>query len=164
MFTACRASGLLVRLSLAGVAARFVEANMLTCHSFGTPWRRAMVAVLAAISLLAGPLAPAAFALDAPLLLAPDEDIVATVDNNPPQALPEFHWAPVSGAQTYRLQISPHIGFATTAVNITTANNRDTPSSVALLPEGHWYWRVRVETPSPAGDYGEVRAFDKQWA
>jgi hypothetical protein len=114
--------------------------------------------------LFAGPLTPAAYALDAPVLLAPDQGIVTTVDNNPPLALPEFHWTQVSGALTYRFQISPDIGFATTAVNITTANNRYTPTSVAALPDGHWYWRVRVETPAPAGDYGETRSFDKLWA
>src|SRR6266699_759568 len=101
---------------------------MLTIHSWRAVCSRFVLAAMVAGGLLAGPLAPAAYALDAPVLLAPDQGIVTTVDNNPPQAVPEFHWAPVSGALTYRLQISPDIGFATTAVNITTANNRYTPS------------------------------------
>src|SRR5436309_2128119 len=134
---------------------------MQTCHSLGSVWPRAIVALFVAGSLLAGPLAPPVFALDAPLLLAPAQGLVATVDNNPPQAVPEFHWAPVAGALTYRLQISPDIGFATTAVNVTTANNRFSPSSVTVLPDGHWFWRVRVETPAPAGEYSEIHAFDK---
>src|SRR5579859_2965311 len=137
---------------------------MVTYHTLGAAWRRALLPMLLVGGLLAGPLAPVAEALDTPVLLAPDQGLTTTVDNAAPLALPEFRWAPVAAALTYRLQISPDNGFVSTVVDITTANTRYTPPSVAALADGHWYWHVRVETPGPAGNYSETRDFFKQWA
>lgn len=105
-----------------------------------------------------------AYALGAPTPLSPADGTVTTTTSNPPLGIPEFNWSPVPGATSYRLQISGNIGFTTLAVNITTPNPRYTPTSASPLPDGTWYWRVRVEAPAPASEYSLIMSFTKQWA
>ncbi len=105
-----------------------------------------------------------AYALDAPTLLAPDNGVTTTVTDTPPLGIPEFKWAPITGATSYRIQISADIGFTTQVVNTTTPNTSYTPNAANVFPDGTWYWRVRVEAPTPVSDYSSIWSFTKQWA
>lgn len=109
-----------------------------------------------------------AHALAAPVLLSPGNGSTVTGVEAPPLGIPEFAWQAVSGATSYRLQVSSSIsGFdnsTLTPVNITTPNTTYTPTSVSNLPDGIWYWRVRVDSPAPIGDYSGIWSFTKQWA
>lgn len=104
------------------------------------------------------------YALDAPTPLSPSDGTTTTIESYPPLGIPEFTWAPVSGATRYRIQVSGDIAFASLIVNDTTTNTRYTPTSAGSFSDGTWYWRVRVEAPSPASDYSAPMAFTKQWA
>jgi hypothetical protein len=131
----------------------------------GRVWQRFLTTFLLLISLLLSPvgLIPA-YALDIPVLIAPIDSSTTTFDEAPPLGIPEFEWAAVSGATSYRLQVSSNIGFTTTIVNITTPNTTYTPTSSSVFSDGTWYWRVRVEAPAPIGDYTGIWSFTKQWA
>jgi hypothetical protein len=99
----------------------------------------------------------------APVILNPTFGETATVENYPPGAIPYFEWEPVSGAATYRIQIDDQIGFNEPLLyNQTTPNNRYIPYDNDDLIDGIVYWRVRVETPVPVGEwaYGQ---FTKDW-
>ena len=126
--------------------------------------RRGLMTTLALVLLLGGlaPL-PAAHALDAPLPLAPADGAVTTIANYPPLGIPDFEWSAVTGATTYRLQYSQDVGFAVKQ-EVTTDNTRYTPIDASKLPDGLWYWRVRVEVPGPPGAYSAIMTFTKQWA
>ncbi len=52
-----------------------------------------------------------AHALDVPTLIAPADGATTTVVDTPPLGIPEFKWGAVTGAATYRLQISPDTAF-----------------------------------------------------
>ncbi|HKZ86803.1 MAG TPA: hypothetical protein VJ793_24490 [Anaerolineae bacterium] len=111
------------------------------------------------ISLLSAPAVP-----PGPVLVHPSDGTVATVANYPPAAVPYFEWQPVAGAATYRIQIDDDIGFGDPIrYNVPTPNTRYIPTVNSLLADGSWYWRVRVETPAPVGDWSEVRTFTKSW-
>ena len=131
----------------------------------GRQWRRRLVSVLVLSSILLSPLGSIpARALDVPVLIAPADGSTTTVVDTPPLGIPEFEWTPVSGATKYRLQVSSAIGFNTTIVNITTPNTTYTPTSASVFADGTWYWRVRVDTPTPVGEYSGIWSFTKQWA
>jgi hypothetical protein len=104
------------------------------------------------------------YALSAPSLIAPTNGATTTVGNTPPLGIPEFKWAAVSGATKYRLQVSNNIAFTNLILNITTPSVTYTPSSANVFSDGIWYWRVRVETPTPVSAYSSIRSFTKQWA
>lgn len=104
-----------------------------------------------------------ASAVEAPEPMAPVDMAIITISEAPPLAIPEFRWSMVSGATKYRLQVSSDVAFTTTAVNITTANTVFTPTSASVLPDGLWYWRVRVETPA-ISSYSSGWSFTKTWA
>jgi hypothetical protein len=119
--------------------------------------------VFMALLLLVGPLnITPAYALDAPVPIAPDDGMVATAEDTPPIGIPEFKWTAVTGATNYRFQISATPGFSTTIVNETTVNTSYTPK--VSFADGVYYWRVRVETPTPASAWSTERSFTKQWA
>lgn len=103
-------------------------------------------------------------ALSAPTQVAPGHGVTTTAANTPPHAVPEFRWSAVSGAKTYRLQVSRDIAFTSLVVNITTANTSHTPTSTGNFSDGVYYWRVRVESPAPVSAYSGIRSFTKQWA
>ncbi len=126
---------------------------------------RALAAFLTLTLLLAGfaPLPPPAYALDAPIPLTPADGATTTVVNYPPLGIPDFEWAPVPAATQYRLQLSQDVGFASKQ-EWTTNNTRYTPIDASKLSDGPWYWRVRVEAPSPPGAYSAIVTFTKQWA
>ena len=131
----------------------------------GRQWLRIQVSALLLSSILLSPLGSIpAYALDVPILIAPTDGSTITVDDSPPLAIPEFKWAAVPGATSYRLQVSGDIAFTTTIVNITTPNTTYTPTSASVFSDGVWYWRVRVEAPSPVGEYSGIWSFTKQWA
>jgi hypothetical protein len=128
--------------------------------------RSRIVAVLVALTLLFAtlvPLPPHAYALEAPIPLAPADGTTTTVANYPPLGIPDFEWLPVPGATLYRLQVSQDPGFATRQ-EWTTPNARYTPIDGSKFPDGLWYWRVRVEQPAPSGPYSDALSFTKQWA
>jgi hypothetical protein len=131
----------------------------------GRQWLRILTSALVLSSILFSTvgLVPAD-ALDAPNLLAPNNGSTTTVADTPPLAIPEFKWAAVQGATSYRLQVSSDIGFTSTIVNITTPNTTYTPTSAGVFSDGTWYWRVRVEAPSPVSNYSGSWSFIKQWA
>lgn len=122
--------------------------------------------ILAAALLLIGlyGLSPGAVnALDAPTPLAPPNGVTATSANYPPLGIPDFEWQPVAGATQYRLQLSQDSGFASKQ-EWTTSNVRFTPLDAGSLADGVWYWRVRVEQPTPVSAYSEAQTFIKEWA
>jgi len=104
-----------------------------------------------------------AYAMDVPYLISPNNDLLTTIENYPPLAIPEFEWKGVTGATQYRLQVSGDIGFTVKIVDITTPNTTFTPTSSSIFSDKVWYWRVRVESPS-VSEYSEIRSFTKQWA
>ena len=83
--------------------------------------------------------------------------------NSPPLGIPEFQWTAVSGATSYRLQVSSDIAFTSPIVNITTPNVKYTPNATSFS-DAVWYWRVRVEAPAPVSAYSSIWSFTKQWA
>ena len=115
--------------------------------------------------LLLNPLAVAPVqATEVPNPIAPGDMSEITIAEAPPLAIPEFKWSAVSGATSYRLQVSADVAFTTTILNVTTANTSYTPPNATVFPDGTWYWHVRVETPAPIGDYSGIRSFTKTWA
>ncbi len=127
--------------------------------------------ILIACACLASP--PAVRALDAPTPLSPPNGAATTVANYPPLGIPDFAWQAVPGATQYRLQISQDANFASKQ-EWTTANPRFTPADATPWPawpagqgglaDGVWYWRVRVEQPTPVSAWSDVWSFTKQWA
>ncbi|MCX8014707.1 MAG: choice-of-anchor J domain-containing protein, partial [candidate division WOR-3 bacterium] len=67
-----------------------------------------------------------------------------------------FEWNAVSGATTYRIEIAndpnfdPLYHYATVSTNTYTLDN---------IPEGTYYWRVRVEAPGTPDPWSESRMF-----
>lgn len=119
--------------------------------------------VFMAFLLLIGPVnVTPVRALDVPIQIAPDDGITATAEDTPPLGIPEFKWTAVTGATSYRFQISATPGFSSTVINITTVNTSYTPS--VSFADGVYYWRVRAEAPTPSGDWSAERSFTKQWA
>ena len=102
--------------------------------------------------------------LPAPTLLSPPDGTTTTVSNYPPLGIPELRWAPVPGATAYRIQCSQDIAFTNIRLELVTANTRYTPADAGVFSDGAWYWRVRVESPSPPSDYSAIGSFTKQWA
>jgi hypothetical protein len=148
-------------------AAGRLAADALLAHERRGSQRRRGLALLAVIlvlgSLFAPTARPPAYALDAPIPLAPADGAVTTVANHPPLGVPEFAWSPVVGAAEYRIQFSQDIGFAS-RFEATTRNARFTPTDALSFTDGLWYWRVRVDTPSPPSAYSAIMSFTKQWA
>lgn len=103
-------------------------------------------------------------AAGAPTLAAPAEGLTTTVANYPPLGIPEFRWNAVSGATMYRIQVSTNVGFTDLIENETTPNLTYTPINANDFADTVFYWRVRVESPSPAGNYSIARSFTKSWA
>lgn len=99
----------------------------------------------------------------APTPLSPANGTITTVDNYPPLGVPEFRWNPVADATRYRIQFSQDISFAS-KFEIITPNTRYTPPNAGSFSDGTWYWRVRVDAPSPPSDYSSTMSFTKQWA
>jgi hypothetical protein len=131
----------------------------------GRSWPRFFASTLLLSSILLSSVGSIpAYALDIPVLIAPTYSSTTTVVDAPPLGIPEFKWAAVPGATSYRLQVSSDIAFTTTIVNITTYNTTYTPTSVGVFSDGNWYWRVRAEAPSPVGEYSGIWSFTKQWA
>jgi len=128
-------------------------------------YRQGFISILLLIMILLSPLGSSpAHALVAPGLIAPGDGSTVTGVEAPPLGIPEFNWAEVPGAKQYRLQVSSVIGFNTTILDITTPNTTFTPTSSNPFSDGDWYWRVRVESPAPIGDYSSIWSFTKQWA
>ena len=128
-------------------------------------WFKKVGQICIVLSLLLNPFSVTpAYAIDAPTLLTPDNGATTTVADTPPLGIPEFKWAAVNGATSYRLQVSTDIGFTTQIVNLTTPNTSYTPTGANVFPDGTWYWRVRVEAPAPVSEYSAIWSFTKQWA
>ncbi|HQE91179.1 MAG TPA: hypothetical protein PLH19_06445 [Anaerolineae bacterium] len=129
-------------------------------------WRIMTSIVLCSIVLFPMPTAlySAPTVWPAPVLVEPADGITTTVLNYPPTAVPLFVWEPVTGATQYRLQIDDQIGFNEPLLyNVTTSNIRYIPIQNSNLLDGPIYWRVRVEKPTPVGEWSFVRQFTKDW-
>ena len=132
-------------------------------------WLRILISAVLLSSLMLGQVeATPVYALDVPTQIAPADFSYITVDDTPPLGIPEFKWAAVPGATSYKLQISDNIGFSSPLeVNIITNNTTYTPTDVTVFADkaaGDWYyWQVRVEAPV-VGAYSDVWRFNKQWA
>ncbi|MBI5495058.1 MAG: hypothetical protein HY904_08515 [Deltaproteobacteria bacterium] len=64
-----------------------------------------------------------------------------------------FHWSPVPGARSYRLQVARSLLFRPAAVDRRTGM---LSVSTRVLPRGHYYWRVSAVLPN--GDIGPFSA------
>lgn len=104
--------------------------------------------------------------IDIPIPTYPDNDAVTTSDTDPPIGIPSFSWTSVSAANIYRLQVDNEIDFSQPIyVDITTRNTTFTPQDIGdIFPDGQWYWRVRVNDPTPVGSWSPVYRFTKTWA
>jgi len=103
-------------------------------------------------------------ALSVPTLVAPADGEITTAANYPPLGIPEFEWNVVAGATMYRIQVSTDVGFTNIIVNETTPNTTYTPIDASDFADTKFFWRVRVESPAPAGSYSLTRNFKKEWA
>jgi hypothetical protein len=128
-------------------------------------WLKKAGLLLGVFSLLLSPLnVTPVYALSAPTLVAPANTTITTVVTNPPLGIPEFQWAAVTGAISYRLQVSSDIAFTTKILDFTTPNTKYTPPNSNIFSDGTWYWHVSVESPAPASSYSDIWSFTKQWA
>ena len=76
-----------------------------------------------------------------------------------------FNWAPVFGARTYELQVSPNGDWANNVViDITVKSTRYAPPTT--LNNANYFWRVRAKdaagTPNNGG-WSEERQFQRSW-
>jgi hypothetical protein len=109
--------------------------------------------------------ASSALAGDIPLPIYPENLRNTTALSDPPLGIPSFNWSPVPGAVVYRLQVDTDASFSYPVfLDITTHYTFYTPQAVdQLLADGEWFWRVRVEDPSPSGEWSSVTRFTKTW-
>ena len=130
---------------------------MLRNHGFSNP-RGRLLGMLMVAAVVTSVLAPiptrTAYALDIPVQVYPADYAETTSITDPPLGVPSFSWSAVTGATNYRLQVDTDIGFTLPIVmDVTTRNAAYTPYQTAhLFGDGEWYWRVRVEEPTPVGD------------
>ncbi|MCL4237456.1 MAG: M6 family metalloprotease domain-containing protein [Anaerolineae bacterium] len=75
-----------------------------------------------------------------PLLLSPANG-TPTNDNTP-----TFTWGAVTGATSYRIQVSKNAAFSSTVVNSTKSGTTHTPGTA--LADGLYYWRVQARSAS----------------
>ncbi|HOU14743.1 MAG TPA: hypothetical protein PKZ84_16680 [Anaerolineae bacterium] len=130
-------------------------------------WRIVTALVLCSVMLFPAPLSSAPSVWPAPVLLAPANMITTTVLNYPPAAVPVFEWEPVPGATQYRIQIDDDSCAFGTPIRYdqVTPNTKYIPTSNAAFADNtNWCWKVRVEQPTPAGDWSEYRQFTKNWS
>ena len=131
-------------------------------------WRIFSMVIIAImiVSILTPINATPAFALDVPQPIYPSDYSETTPVSDPPLGVPTFSWSAVTGAIKYRLQVDSEIGFNDPIVmNITTSNIPFTPSATNhLFADGEWYWRIRVEDPTPVGEWSNIMRFTKSWA
>ncbi len=131
--------------------------------------RRLFYSIITAIiivSFIAPILTTKAYALDVPVQIYPLNFANTTPDTDPPLGVPSFSWSTVMGANVFRLQVDSEIGFNYPIyMDITTRNITYTPQTGwQLFSDGEWFWRVRVEDPSPVGDWSPIFHFTKTWA
>ena len=94
---------------------------------------------------------------EVPQLVSPPNTFSPTIDDV------ILDWEPLSGAQTYNLQISPNIDFTNNTLNV---NNLEatTYSPEAALKNGSYYWRVRAEHVwGGFGGWSQVYGFTREW-
>ncbi len=131
------------------------------------PWDLSsfIICVILFVSFITSINTTKAHALDIPQPIYPENYTYTTPDTDPPLGIPSFSWSVVSGATKYRLQVDSEIGFNTPIVlNTTTQNTSFTPASTNyLFADGEWYWRVRVEEPTPVGEWSQIMLFTKSW-
>ena len=74
----------------------------------------------------------------------------------------DFSWTPVSGAATYRFEISPDDTFSTITYDEITIKPHHTPT--VRLANNTYYWRVTpVDRRGNLGAASEVRSFQFKW-
>jgi hypothetical protein len=137
-------------------------------RSLRKPWRifSSIISAIIIVTFIAPFSTHTAFALDVPQPIYPNDNASTTPVTDPPLGVPSFSWSNVSGANVYRLQVDSEIGFNQPIfLDITTRNTSFTPSSSGnLFSDGQWYWRVRVEDPTPVGNWSNPYVFHKTWA
>ena len=128
-------------------------------------WRIFSMVIIAIliVSIIAPINATPAFALDVPQPIYPGDYSDTTPVSDPPLGVPTFSWLAVTGAIKYRLQVDSEIGFNDPIVmNITSSNTSYTPAATNhLFADGEWYWRIRVEEPTPVGEWSAIMRFTK---
>ena len=113
-------------------------------------------------------------ALDAPLLLAPANDVTTTGGSHPPLGLPTLQWEPVLGATKYHVQVDKTPGFGQPRVDVETPATAFTVGTVTSFdptknswPDGVYYWRVQAGTIEKFqtiwGPFSGPFRFVKQW-
>ena len=107
-----------------------------------------------------------AYAFAVPQPQYPENYASTTAATDPPLGVPSFSWSMVEGATKYRLQVDNDIAFSSPIMmDILTPNTSYTPVSKShLFSDGLWYWRVRVEQPTPVGEWSDAWEFNKLWA
>src|SRR4029450_2408980 len=110
--------------------------------------RRRSLAAVALVALVATVLiqSPAMALPDTPTGLTPDGDDFT--DN------PVLHWNAVSGATSYRVQLSVSPSFSPTLYN--TAARHTTSPPYNAIPTGTIYWRVAAIDGSGQGSYNDA--------
>ncbi len=118
------------------------------------------------LSLLSPFGATVAQASNPPTPTYPANSATTTSETDPPLGIPSFAWSAVPGATLYRLQVDNDLGFSQPIfLDITTRNLSFTPMYVNnLLADGFWYWRVRVDEPTPVSAWSPTMTFKKEWA
>lgn len=104
--------------------------------------------------------------LPIPIPTYPRNAANTTFDTDPPLGVPTFSWTSVLGANQYRLQVDTEIDFNLPIfLDITTRNSSYTPLLIGhIFSDGKWFWRVRIEDPSPVGAWSPIFNFTKTWA
>jgi hypothetical protein len=121
-------------------------------------WLGILVAALSVAALL---VSPAAAVLSAPTANTPADDAVV-------EAVPAFGWEPVAGAARYEWEISADPGFNSPVLGLNldhffTRNTRATLTKT--IPDGTYWWHVRAVTANgDVGPWSSARSFVKQWA
>ena len=113
---------------------------------------RRLVALLAlaTLPLALGATVPASAAPAAPQGLSPSSESA--------DGIPVLSWNPVSGATSYKVQVSNGSDFASTSYSATTTNRRLVPP--VQLPPGEVWWRVQSVSSSGSSDWSTT-SFDR---
>jgi Zn-dependent metalloprotease len=92
-------------------------------------------------------------------LAFPAPNLIEPVDGSTSSSLtPTFGWDPVTGASSYKIQISTVSNFSTTLINANVSATTYIPT--ANLPAGQTlYWRVRALGPYGPGQWSAVWSF-----
>ncbi len=114
----------------------------------------------------------ASTSVDAPVLISPVNSTTTTAVAEagsvvlPPLGIPQFSWQAVAGATSYILRLTPLAGQCQSSppqmIEYTTSLTTFLPPNVSNLPDGLWFWCVRVNASQ--APFSEIRSFTKDWS